>query len=100
MNTISILGTGWLGLPLAQDFIKAGYEVKASTTSENRIAELAAMGANPFIINIDSLTDNVNDFLQSDILIVNITSKNINGFSHLVEKINFHPLMIIITIIS
>lgn len=100
MNTISILGTGWLGLPLAQEFIKAGYEVKASTTSENRIADLAAIGASPFIINIDALTDSINDFLQSDILIVNITSKNINGFAHLVEKIKASDIKKIIFVSS
>lgn len=100
MNTISILGSGWLGLPLAQDFIKAGYEVKASTTSENRTADLASIGANPFIVNIDTLTSNVNNFLQSDILIVNITSKNIDGFSNLAARIEASDIRKIIFVSS
>jgi|TARA_A100000171_G_C2140055_1_gene154391 nucleoside-diphosphate-sugar epimerase len=100
LNTISILGSGWLGLPLAQDFIKAGYEVKASTTSENRIADLTSIGAKPFIVNIDTLTDSVKDFLQSDILIVNITSKNIEGFSDLVTRIEASDIQKIIFVSS
>jgi nucleoside-diphosphate-sugar epimerase len=87
LNTISILGSGWLGLPLAEHFIHTGYEVKASTTSEDRLASLASIGADAFIVNIDSLTSSVNNFLQSDILIINIPSKNIDGFSHLVDRI-------------
>ena len=87
MNHISILGSGWLGLPLARHFIKAGYTVNASTTSEDRLADLASSGAEPFIIDIDSLTSNVQDFLGAAILIINIPSKHIPGFRRLVDAI-------------
>jgi len=84
---ISILGSGWLGLPLANHFIEAGHTVKASTTSQNRLHELRQAGIHPFLINIDSLTNNIGDFLQADILIVNIPSKNVAGFRHLVSEL-------------
>lgn len=87
MNTISILGSGWLGLPLARHLIKAGYIVKASTTSENRIANLKSIGADPIIVNIDLLPGNIEKFLQSDIIIINVPSKNIDGFSSLINEI-------------
>ena len=87
MKTISILGSGWLGLPLARHFITAGFSVKASTTSERRIADLESIGADPFVVNIDSLTDNIQDFLRANILVVNIPSKNIAGFHHLADEI-------------
>jgi nucleoside-diphosphate-sugar epimerase len=87
LKTISILGSGWLGLPLARHFIAAGFLVKASTTSENRIADLKSIGAVPFVVNIESLTNNLRDFLQADILIVNITSKDIASFRRLADEI-------------
>lgn len=87
MKTVSILGSGWLGFPLARHFLTAGYLVKASTTSKKRIADIKTIGADPFIINIDSLTDNVQEFLQANILIINIPSKNIAGFRLLADEI-------------
>ncbi|MEM9775778.1 MAG: SDR family NAD(P)-dependent oxidoreductase [Chloroflexota bacterium] len=51
------------------------------------MAELIAIGADPFLIDIDSLAGNVQTFLQADILIVNIPSKNIAGFRQLVDAI-------------
>jgi len=87
LKSISILGSGWLGLPLARHFIEAGYSVKASTTSESQIANLKSIGANPFIVNIDSLANNVRDFLRSNTLIVNIPSKSIGGFRKLIDRI-------------
>jgi len=87
MNTISILGSGWLGLPLAKHFITSGYTVKASTTSENRIADLEAVGAHPFVVDTGSLTDDVNEFLRADILIINIPSKDVGDFRLLASRI-------------
>ena len=37
MNSISILGCGWLGKPLAVSFLEDGFSVKGSTTSEEKI---------------------------------------------------------------
>ena len=87
MKSISILGSGWLGFPLAQHFISKGSHVKASTTSENRLSELRHINAEPFIVNIEQLTNNIQDFLQADILIINIPSKNIDGFLNLAEEV-------------
>ena len=85
--TISILGTGWLGFPLARHFIEAGHAVKTSTTSKNRVPELKSVGSDPFVVNIDLLTSNIQEFLQANILIVNIPSKNVAGFRDLVNEI-------------
>lgn len=87
MQTISILGSGWLGLALARHFISAGYRVNASTTSESRLAELQATGTRPFVVNVDALDDKLQAFLQANILIVNITSKNIDAFRELVNQV-------------
>ena len=87
LNTISILGSGWLGLPLVHHFTAVGNKVKASTTSENRRAELAAVGAEPFVFSIDTLPGDIQDFLRANILIINIPSKNVAGFRDLVCEI-------------
>ena len=87
MKTISLLGSGWLGLPLARQFLADGYRVNASTRSQNRIAELESVGARPFLVDLDSAPDAVRDFLRADILIVNIPSKNVAGFRALVNEI-------------
>lgn len=87
VKTISILGSGWLGLPLAQQFSQQGYSVKLSTTTESRVASLATSTIEPFILNIESLSKNTYDFLSSDYLIVNIPSKNIDAFSSLLREI-------------
>ncbi len=87
LKRVSILGSGWLGLPLARHFVAAGYAVKASTRSKDRWPELEAIGASPFVVDIDSLTGEREDFLRANILIVNIPSKNVAGFGRLVEEI-------------
>ncbi|MCF6262481.1 MAG: hypothetical protein L3J24_02690 [Xanthomonadales bacterium] len=87
INNISVLGSGWLGLPIAEYFVSMGAHVKASTTSKNRFPELTCSKIEPFILNIGCLPNNLHDFLQSKILIINIPSKNVEGFSILVNEI-------------
>jgi nucleoside-diphosphate-sugar epimerase len=87
MKTISILGSGWLGLPLAQHFMLKGHHVKASTTSRNRLPELESIKVEPFIIDIEKLFSNIQDFLQTSVLIINVPSRNIGAFRNLTKEI-------------
>lgn len=86
-KTISLLGSGWLGRPLAEHFVLMGNDVNVSTTSESRLQELSSLNVESFIIDIDRLSCNLNRFLQANILIINIPSKNIDGFSKLIKEI-------------
>ena len=88
IKTISILGSGWLGLPLAKHLVMMGNRVNASTTSESRLSELTSRKVEPFIIDISKLSSNINTFLQANVLIINIPSKNIDGFSDLINEIH------------
>lgn len=75
MKQISILGCGWLGLPLAKALISNGFSVKGSTTSDEKLSVLTAEGIEPFLIALDSkrITDPIDEFLLgSDTLIINI----------------------------
>ncbi|NTU54029.1 MAG: SDR family oxidoreductase [Chlorobiaceae bacterium] len=70
---ISILGCGWLGLPLARFLCGEGFAVKGSTTSEGKFAAMKVAGVQPFMIALgESITGDLASFLESDILVVNI----------------------------
>lgn len=78
MQKISILGCGWLGLPLANDLIKSNFDVKGSTTSEEKLQQLKENGIDPFLItlNENKIVGNVSHFLKdSELLIINIPPK-------------------------
>jgi nucleoside-diphosphate-sugar epimerase len=78
MKKISILGCGWLGLPLAKALIENGFSVNGSTTSEDKMALLQNAGINPFLISLESdgVSGNCNDFLEeSETLIIDIPPK-------------------------
>lgn len=86
-NTISILGCGWLGLPLAVDLIENGYEVRGSTTSPERLDELRAKGVVPHLIDIRESELEIQDFLKSDVLVIAITSKSLEDIRRLIVQI-------------
>ena len=74
-------------MPLAERFAGLGYRVSLSTTSAGRLAELEAVPAEAFLVDIGGPLDDIDAFLRSDILVVNITSKDIEGFGRLVQEI-------------
>jgi nucleoside-diphosphate-sugar epimerase len=78
MHQISILGCGWLGLPLAEHLIKKGFPIKGSTTSSNRVGELESKEIEAFIIELssDKISGDYAAFLQnSKTLIIDIPPK-------------------------
>jgi nucleoside-diphosphate-sugar epimerase len=78
MAQISILGCGWLGLPLAQALLKKGFTVNGSTTSVEKLPVLENAGIKPFLIALsEHKTDgNITDFLaDSEILIIDVPPK-------------------------
>lgn len=78
MKQISILGCGWLGLPMGQRLIECGFTVKGSTTSDAKIADLRISNIIPYKIEInnDNVIGAIADFLNnSEILLINIPPK-------------------------
>ncbi len=80
---ISILGCGWLGLPLGETLVQNGHLVKGSTTSESKISLLSAVNIEPFLLKFtpkiesasplsvsSQTTKNITQFLDSEILII------------------------------
>ncbi len=99
-NSISILGCGWLGLPLAIRLTKKGYSLKGSTTSEIKVAKLKSNGVEPFIINLSNRESEFENFLNSEALIIAIPSKNIADFKNLISKIESSKIKNILFISS
>ena len=65
----------------------AEYAVKASTTSNSRLAELSSIDIKPFVIDIGLITTNIQTFLQANILIINVPVKNSDYFDSLIREI-------------
>ncbi|MFD2999203.1 SDR family NAD(P)-dependent oxidoreductase [Pontibacter toksunensis] len=72
---ISIMGCGWLGMPLAERLTKAGYDVKGSTTTPRKLELLQQNGIRPYLLNLqDENLDReaLKEFLQAQVLVLNI----------------------------
>jgi nucleoside-diphosphate-sugar epimerase len=99
-RSISILGGGWLGYPLALQFVQKKYDVKTSSTTADRLDQLRAIGTTPFVVDINALTDNVDAFLQSETLVVNIPADSVEGHQALLKHIRRSPIQNIILVSS
>lgn len=78
VKTVSILGCGWLGFPLARTLSLLGYEVKGSTTTSQKLSVLKSSNIIPFQLTCTAETiegDHVADFFDTDVLFVNIPFK-------------------------
>ncbi|WP_420151331.1 SDR family NAD(P)-dependent oxidoreductase [Spirosoma sp.] len=72
-GVISILGCGWLGLPLAEHLLTQGYQVKGSATSDEKVGLLKAKGIDAYMLLLNPEPDgNLASLLQADTLIINI----------------------------
>lgn len=74
--TVSILGCGWYGLALAKRLVSAGYLVKGSSTSVEKLAVLSSLSIQPFLINFqeDVIASNP-EFFQTELLLIAIPPK-------------------------
>lgn len=86
-NTVSILGSGWLGSPLAGYLSKAKYDVKISTRKDEKLTPLQELNTTPFLIDIEHIDSNIQAFLNAKTLIINITCKALPAFELLVKEI-------------
>ena len=68
---ITIIGCGWLGLPLGKQLLSIGHDVYGSTRHKSKVKELREIGISPFIINVDGTIEE-KDVLKTDVLIITI----------------------------
>ncbi|MDP3313210.1 dTDP-glucose 4,6-dehydratase [Lutibacter sp.] len=98
-HTISILGYGWVGKPLAVLLNSVGYAINASTTTPSKLNEIEKIG-NPFLINVENDLNIDYTFFKAEILIINIPSKNIGSFKNLISIIENSSIKKVIFISS
>lgn len=99
---VSILGCGWVGLPLAELLLSKGFQVKGSSTKPEKLNVLREKGIDPFLINFNPTleTDNWEAFIQSEVIVLNIPPQtrrkgqafHVKQIENFLEKIsNFLP---------
>jgi nucleoside-diphosphate-sugar epimerase len=68
----SVLGCGWLGLPLAKKLVSDGFEIAGSKTSSTDFENLQSAGINPFIIDLteEEIIGDFEQFLKSSSFLV------------------------------
>ena len=86
-RNISVLGCGWLGLPLATYLVEQGFIVKGSIRSAKKKPLLQSKKITPFLIDIDKEFAIDTDFLRTEVLVITIPSKNSQGFQYLISQI-------------
>jgi len=80
-GTISILGCGWLGVPLAKHLIRYGFSVKGSVTNPEKFDLLRTEEIQPYqlVLNETSVQISNPDFFDCDVLIISIPPRRIDG---------------------
>lgn len=77
MKTIGILGCGWLGLHLSKHLRTKNYNIKGSTTTQDKLQELENNGIQPFLLDLQHIDEaQLQSFLHEiDCLIITIPPK-------------------------
>ena len=69
--TISVLGCGWLGLPLAEALILSGCKVKGTTTTAEKLRTLRDKGIDPYLVHFSGdSSPELAALLNCDVLII------------------------------
>lgn len=73
---VSVLGCGWLGLPLARELVGRGYTVRGSVTRADKLAALEEAGVRGHRLELTpDLTGNTEGFFDADTLIITLPPK-------------------------
>lgn len=110
MKTISIIGCGWLGLPLGAYLSEKNYLVKGSTTTPEKLNELQENGIEPFLLKLNPQPEGeqIAQLLDSEILIINIppriskqkTDAHVEQIGNMLQAVRQSPIQKIIYISS
>jgi len=87
-KTFSILGCGWLGMPLAKALVNNGYTVKGTTTTVTKCEEMLQHQIHPYVLTIDDdIEGNLQSFLQSETLFINVPFRKQKSFIETYKKL-------------
>ena len=87
---ISVLGCGWLGLPLAVSLIEDGHKIKGSTRDPAKVKQISEQGINTFVLDLSPELDceKADEFFNSELLVINIPPARRD------DIVEFHPAQI------
>lgn len=70
---ISVLGCGWLGLPLGSELIRRGHAVRGSVTRPEKVGTLEAVGITPYCLEFTpEPVGELNDFFGAEVLVITL----------------------------
>ncbi len=73
---VSVLGCGWLGLPLATELALRGHRVRGSVTHPEKLEVLAEAGIEGYRLELSpTLTGDIGGFFGADVLIITLPPK-------------------------
>ncbi|MGB5499393.1 MAG: SDR family oxidoreductase, partial [Maribacter sp.] len=78
INTIAVMGCGWLGLPLAKSLLEDGCQVHGSTTTQDKRNDLTKLGIVPFLISLteEKIIGDIAGFLaDTELIVINVPPK-------------------------
>ncbi len=90
IKTISILGFGWLGEPLARKLADYGYSVKASTTTPAKLDSIRDAGLQAYLLSLSPALECPDlEFFLTDLFIINFPPRRRT------DIIDFHTAQIV-----
>ncbi|MFN9110901.1 MAG: NAD(P)-binding domain-containing protein, partial [Bacteroidota bacterium] len=69
MMKITVIGCGWLGMPLAQRFVEAGMEVSGTVRTVDKLDQLSDLGIRPILYSGSISQELIVDLQTTDLLI-------------------------------
>lgn len=84
---INIIGSGWLAIPLAKHLKQAGHELLVTTTQAIKIPELEATDLAAIQYQLGDQLSEPAKLFDTDVLIIAITSKDIEAFDILLDQL-------------
>lgn len=84
---VSVLGCGWLGLPLAKELVVRGFKVKGSVRNDEKFSELIRQGIKPYLLLVmpELSGSELDDFFTTDVLIINFPPERREDISSYLE---------------
>jgi nucleoside-diphosphate-sugar epimerase len=96
MAKISILGCGWLGIPLGKALAQSGHLVKGSTTTISKLELLKESNIEPYLFPKYFESNDLSEFLNSEILIISTPPLELEFWQKTVAEIEKSPIKKII----
>lgn len=72
MQSVGIIGCGWLGFPLAKNLLQSDFQVRGSTTNIEKLDKLKGAGIDPYLIDLPGMEEDDSDLFRVDIVVINI----------------------------